>query len=1152
MLNEQIILLEEIFEPSELPPGYYAAYSDSDAYPILYGMTLTEEAEDEGCRYLEGGVVQILASVGIEPIEENVKERKHREGVIKMKHSAFTKVTRDYGNWREMWWREVIQNSIDAGATKVDCKAVEQPDGTWLISCHDNGHGMDLHTIENVFFALGETEKWGRVSHGGFGEAKKLIALAWIKFRVLSKDVEVSGSGSTFPKLDVYEGGEEITGTLVEVVMPADKHTHAAAAVAFIQKCHLPHVQFVVNDEVVVADLGSGEFKRDLPLNSKLFFNRNIDLHAVLVRSNGLYMFDFSLPSDFKGTIFVEVTPKTDYPKPEDLFISSRMGFEWNDLRTTVNDVVSKAAADIKQALREPDALLRQKYEGSGIFTTARVREREAIMREITGPLPDADPGKMLEMPKEVVNDIVDTLKDIKKQDLAEAGGDESKLVAATDPDVAKIMLESPVKGESHLEASVAQLVWKPDFININDESVREGFELDKKFEPATMTAKTYALARLWASFIRFILMKMGSRTEWGTGFLFSEEAQGMYYRGEEGKWIVLNPYNYRTGKLFSIRDEADVRSIFETAIHECAHVIDGGDYHGESFAIMMDTIVVEMLLHWKEAKRIAKKTKVKGMVIPKKVKKPRVKKDVNCYARPFSEDPQSMSIKPLGKALKKISTNLYVAPKQLVTFLYGKQFTDFLELQQVGTQKKLRDGRSAEFQIPVRKLNKIFQEAFDEKAKIYPDDTGFMIPLRIWIRSDGEVAIRPADVRNIRYYTPRWDITPVGTVLMPGSGPEDYIETFFTYNKFLNRWPYYAGPDELARKFLDGKEVIIPVESEIYEKALIHIYDVQKEQVFGLRSKIEVDMEWDDNDKILSLSPYWTGDQVYYTKQYALPEDEYFRISISDKDEIKFILENTGITSYEKRDLLKEQKILRIEIDRLFFEKVLEYHLAEMIIEEEGEVMKEETDIDIGTEHTEVDIYSYGGMNINVLKVLPTFSATVSAYKQKYNIPEEVPVEVFAYANEKNEILGALDLTETDHIYLNMNRGRITEAQIPASLLSNLVSKTFGDVDPVNPDQVGFMPVNLKYANDAEALYIAPVDPRQVKSFRSQGLKTTDIVVKVTNPQGISHVGNKILSDTYTGDELVVELLMRVYDGESILGIITPAYYLTLIETSD
>jgi hypothetical protein len=1138
-----VTLLESSFEPSELSPGYYTAYSDTEAYPVLYGMTLTKQAEDAGRHYWKGGVVQILAAVGLPKVEENAGERTFREGVVKIPHSYFTGVTEDYGDWREMWWRETIQNAVDAEASKIECNVKQQDDGTWLVSCRDNGHGMDLETIENVFFTLRESHKLGAARHGGFGEAKKLIALAWIKFRVLSGDVEVVGSGAEWPKLGVYEGGESIQGTLIEVVMPADKHTSEAAAISYIKKCNLPDVQFLVNDVPYEANLESGEFKRDLPLNSKLFYNRHIhDLHAVMIRSNGLYMFDYKLPTDFRGVIFVEVYPQKDFPRPQDIFVSNRMAFKYRyeqDLRSAVEQVVSKASADVKQALRAPDALVRKRYEGFGFFSTGEADKREAVVREIVGILPEAGPGKSLAMGGDIVKPVISFLEKMRSLDLEEAEGDESKLLTTLEPAAAEIILKTPVKGESHLEAAIAQLVWKPNFININDETLREDFRLDPKFEPATMTPTIYALARLWASYVKFILIKMGSSITWGTGFCFSKEAQGMYYRDSSERWILLNPYNLETGQILSIRNEADVRQIFETAMHEASHIIDGSDYHGEGFTRILDGVVVEMLKHWNDAKRMAKKTKIRGVLkAPKALKaatESAVSQEDNCSVKTFTDSPKSLILRPIGETLEEFSSNLYYPPEQVLAFLYKNRVDAFLKTLPSYVTTMVADAKQVACFVSKEELEGIFKEAFDPKTDFHPEDPMFMMPLRIWIRSDGKVAFVPADIRYRRYFSRPWDMTLAGSILVTDYKPRDFVSSLFTYN------PFIKNGKQLADKFMAGQEVIIPVDTIFYETNINNIYGIEDKVYYNYSDVINVDLEWDD--ETLLLSSHFSGSQKYYMNQYDLPNQDFI-IRISDNNEQEFIIANSNISSYQNKKLLEDREQISFDMNRPFFEQVLEYHLKELQSEKLRSEEGNEMDM---TQTTGVGVFSYGKDAPEVLQVYLIDSE--AAYREKYGIPPERRVAFFAYGKDKDDILEEVSNADVELIESALSSGDPVVVDMPVYMINAFMDVTFGDVVPVDIHKAGVIPVSLTYEEDAEALYIAPMDSRQVAFLRKGGLKTTEMVAKVADTDEIREIIDEIFSTTYTEEGASNKKTDYLINGEVVLGLIAPAYYMDLLE---
>ena len=64
----------------------------------------------------------------------------------------------------------MLQNAVDAGATRVDCLVEELPDGQYRCTCIDNGSGMDEHTLYDVFLVAGATSK-SEQDTGGFGQA---------------------------------------------------------------------------------------------------------------------------------------------------------------------------------------------------------------------------------------------------------------------------------------------------------------------------------------------------------------------------------------------------------------------------------------------------------------------------------------------------------------------------------------------------------------------------------------------------------------------------------------------------------------------------------------------------------------------------------------------------------------------------------------------------------------------------------------------------------------------------------------------------------------------------------------------------------------------------------------------------------------------
>ena len=152
---------------------------------------------------------------------------------------------RDYRDWKSMWWREAIQNAVDAKAKIVHCEVARQPRGV-LVSCDDDGKGMSEDVLLNKFLVLGATTKEAEQAavtmRGGFGKAKELLVLPWLEWRITSGSISVVGAGVEYRVEQVAKRG----GTRLEVLMPHDNSTESVLAYNYLKKCNLPGVEFSV------------------------------------------------------------------------------------------------------------------------------------------------------------------------------------------------------------------------------------------------------------------------------------------------------------------------------------------------------------------------------------------------------------------------------------------------------------------------------------------------------------------------------------------------------------------------------------------------------------------------------------------------------------------------------------------------------------------------------------------------------------------------------------------------------------------------------------------------------------------------------------------------------------------------------------------
>lgn len=123
----------------------------------------------------------------------------------------FFKKERDaYDDWHRAFWRELFQNSVDAGAKDINISinnsenmGVFGQDPTkksvTKVVFDDNGTGMSLETLNNVYFRLGESTKTGdENSTGGYGRGRLITCFANERYTILTQDNFVEGQGNLY------------------------------------------------------------------------------------------------------------------------------------------------------------------------------------------------------------------------------------------------------------------------------------------------------------------------------------------------------------------------------------------------------------------------------------------------------------------------------------------------------------------------------------------------------------------------------------------------------------------------------------------------------------------------------------------------------------------------------------------------------------------------------------------------------------------------------------------------------------------------------------------------------------------------------------------------------------------------------------------
>ncbi len=349
-----------------------------------------------------------------------------------------------YDRWDSAFWRELLQNSRDAGATRIDLSSSQatytdpktgEARPAILCVCRDNGSGMDRDTLKRAFFTLGGSVKpAGAV--GGFGDAKELILVPWYRYEVRTRDLLATGQHQRLYAPGIQSGQPFLQGTEIRVWMPVHKSTNESFALGVLEKSYLSGIRVFVNGERVGADLIGGDKVREYEITitnytvnwvqdgeqrshtfaySDEFYDFKNGLYrksiphtesiekkqvgrmeiwrqprskrnGCFVRGSGVFMFEKQIDTKIKGAIFVDITapPRGVFTRKRDALAAS------SSAASLLNAYLEELAVDPLSALKKERAERNKQriiYTGTGPLNVsegegARVAEEERAKRK--------------------------------------------------------------------------------------------------------------------------------------------------------------------------------------------------------------------------------------------------------------------------------------------------------------------------------------------------------------------------------------------------------------------------------------------------------------------------------------------------------------------------------------------------------------------------------------------------------------------------------------------------------------------------------------------------------------------------------------------------------------------------------------------------
>lgn len=396
----------EIDDPEEFVRGYglYETTSQYQAYGVLKALDWHPRVEIITELFFPDHVY-IVARVGTRQTSGIGKIQANPSDLTwEFAPDYWPRKLDKYDNWETGWWREVVQNARDAQAHKIEMEArLETFKDFWTgqeveavrVSCADDGTGMDMDLLKKAFFTWGGTDK-PEGSVGGFGDAKELILLPWLGYRIHTRDTIAEGSHNRVKDMRM---GSTRKGTYVTVWMPKDKATTAEYAKAFLERCNLPQIVFTVNGERIKAALGSGDLVLEKSITAltgntsvgklEIFHAPRSRRRGVYVRANGVFMYERPTEeSKYKGVVYIEVNAP-----PREVFVQARNGLNSrSDAYWAIEDFMRRLTVDPRSTLKKQKAdrgKVRQMYKGKTLSVNEGIAAEIAAKMSMAVPVPD-------------------------------------------------------------------------------------------------------------------------------------------------------------------------------------------------------------------------------------------------------------------------------------------------------------------------------------------------------------------------------------------------------------------------------------------------------------------------------------------------------------------------------------------------------------------------------------------------------------------------------------------------------------------------------------------------------------------------------------------------------------------------------------------
>lgn len=481
----------------------------------------------------------------------------------------FKRVVKDYQSWRAALVREYIQNSFDAGATKIDFIF---RDGVLL--CEDNGSGMSWQTVEEYLLTLGGTGKDGDKPVGGFGVAKEILYFSWPKWSIETGDIRVVGREGTYKRTDNVDRVKGVRSKIQVGDILGKEESVRLLIEAYLMLSDLGNVEVTYNGNLLTTPpLVRGEKIYSIEGLGNLY-QENSNIRGVFKETGGitvlahsiLYMFSIR---NYSKTCYVFDITHDSY----NCLTANRDGFtdEWSD---EFAKMFGKILIDSESTRisRQKAIIVRNSKNGEGLISLDSLRQSPTgqSIGDFCGKSPEqitsSDMAEFFQNSIPVVEVVSDSV----------TGGIVSPI------EISVIKPTKPV---------VEAMEWIYD-------RFEEGFMILSETLLNTVVFKrlylrdTLKILTLWREIIKDSASCLGKEIEntvsnYGYGAIISDHTEALVHKG----YFLINPFMFDHIKSW----EDTIIKFTMLACHEIAHC-SGVHLHNERFNLMFDEYLYTVL----------------------------------------------------------------------------------------------------------------------------------------------------------------------------------------------------------------------------------------------------------------------------------------------------------------------------------------------------------------------------------------------------------------------------------------------------------------------------------------------------------------------------------------------------------------------------